>query len=131
MEIQHRLMEWLAAHGAVAGTAHVVREGMLHLVAHSGLPPEVIRLSESIPYGKGMAGLAWEREECVQTCNIARDRSGDVAPGARQVGESAGIAIPIGTPCVGVVGAAFPFAGELDEDLIERLTRSAGEVLGG
>ena len=44
---------------------------------------------------KGMAGLAWERNRSVATCNIKTDDSGDVRPGARQTGLNGAIVVPI------------------------------------
>jgi len=41
---------------------------------------------ERVPIGKGMAGLAAERNEPVSTCNIQSDNSGNVNAGAKQTG---------------------------------------------
>jgi hypothetical protein len=57
-----------------------------------------------------MAGLAWERDEVVATCNLKEDKSGDVRPGAKAVDAQAALAIPVRTPAGdlrAVVGIAF------------------------
>jgi hypothetical protein len=57
-----------------------------------------------------MAGLAWQRERPVQTCNLKTDDTGDVRPGAKAVNAQAALAIPVRdkTRAVrAVVGIAF------------------------
>ena len=46
------------------------------------IPPQAREAVEWVPSGKGMAGLALERGEPVQTCNLQEDRSGAVKPGS-------------------------------------------------
>ena len=48
-----------------------------------------------IPVGKGMAGLAVERREPVNSCNIQSDATGDVRPGARATALAGAIVVPI------------------------------------
>lgn len=91
---------WLEAfvrdHGGVAGTVHVLSEtGELHLAAALNIPEKVQDVVRRIPKGKGMAGLAWERNEPVSTCNIQSDSSGHVQPGARAIDAQAGVALPV------------------------------------
>jgi L-methionine (R)-S-oxide reductase len=90
------LESFVRDHGGVAGTVHrVAEEGVLALCASVGIPPPVIALVERVPRGKGMAGLAYERNEPVSTCNIQTDDTGQVRPGAKMVGAQAGIALPV------------------------------------
>jgi len=42
-----------------------------------------------------MAGLAWERDQPVTTCNLKEDNSRDISPGAKAVNVGAGIALPV------------------------------------
>src|SRR5690349_7526822 len=109
-----KLKEWLsgflATHGGVAGTVHCLDDGVLKIAAAVNIPPPVVRATEIIPNGKGMAGLAWERDECVATCNLKTDASGDVRPGAKAVDAQAALAIPVRDAAGGVravVGIAF------------------------
>lgn len=90
------LETFLREHGGVAGTIHRRREGgELELSASFNIPPPVQQIVARIPRGKGMAGLAWERNEPVSTCNIQTDTTGQVRPGAKMVGAQAGVALPV------------------------------------
>jgi GAF domain-containing protein len=90
------LAETLAHFHAESGTIHRLRDGLLHLAAHSpGMPPPVVELIRVIPIGKGMAGLAFERREAVTACNLQTDTSGDVRPGARATGLKGSIVVPM------------------------------------
>ncbi|MBI3471413.1 MAG: GAF domain-containing protein, partial [Candidatus Solibacter usitatus] len=73
---------------ADSGTVHLLEsDGLLHLAAAAGGIPEVVlKAVETVPVGKGMAGLAVERAQPVTACNIQTDSSGDVRPGARATG---------------------------------------------
>lgn len=108
------LQDWLAAfitgNGGVAGTVHVLGAADLELRAAVNIPPKVQKIVAAIPKGKGMAGLAWERDDAVHTCNLKDDTSGDVRPGAKAVDANAAVAIPIHDPSGairGVVGIAY------------------------
>ena len=116
--------DWLRAfvqrNGGVAGTVHLREPEQLALAAALNIPPKVLDIVARIPKGKGMAGLAWERDEPVHTCNLKTDATGDVRPGARAVDANAAVAIPIhdaGGALRGVVGIAFQ--GERDITLAE------------
>lgn len=91
------LADVVAAFGADSGTLHVLgREGMLKLMAAvPEMPAEVMEKIQTIPVGKGMAGLAVERGEPVDACNLQTDDSGDVRPGARLTGLQGAIVVPI------------------------------------
>ena len=95
---------------AETGTLHLLGDdGLLHLKAHSGqLPPPVLAIIQKIPVGKGMAGLAVERAQPVDACNIQTDTSGDVRPGAKATGMEGAIVVPVfdGSRVVGALGIA-------------------------
>jgi len=105
------LERFLGEHGGVAGTVHRVGAGdTLELSAAVGIPPPVVAIVERVPRGKGMAGLAYERNEPVSTCNIQTDDTGQVRPGAKMVGAQAGVALPVkdaGGSVRAVVGIAY------------------------
>jgi L-methionine (R)-S-oxide reductase len=63
---------------------------------------------QQIPVGKGMAGLAVERAQPVDACNIQTDGSGDVRPGARATSMEGAIVVPVldGARVVGALGIA-------------------------
>lgn len=137
-DLDRWLREFVAQHGAVAGTVHARVRGevdQLELRAALNIPPKVIELTGQIPIGKGMAGLAWERDRPVSTCNLKTDASGDVRPGARAVDASAAVALPIhvedgavppdGDRVRGVVGIAFAGEREMDDVELAALAREA------
>ena len=129
-ELQRWLEQYIAQHGGVAGTVHLMGAvgEALELAAAVNIPPRVVEATRSIPRGKGMAGLAWERDRPVSTCNLQTDQSGDVRPGARAVDASAAVAIPIhgaGGALRGVVGIAFLGERDMDQAELDRLSAEA------
>jgi putative methionine-R-sulfoxide reductase with GAF domain len=80
---------------ADTGTIHRLDGDVLVLEAEIGLPPPVVAIVGRVPIGKGMAGLAAERNAPVSSCNIQVDTTGDVRPGARQTGVNGAIVVPI------------------------------------
>jgi L-methionine (R)-S-oxide reductase len=95
---------------ADSGTIHLLGgDGVLHLTAASaGIPQVVLDTVRDVPVGKGMAGLAVERKQPVNACNIQTDTSGDVRPGARATGLQGSIVVPIfrGDTAIGALGVA-------------------------
>jgi L-methionine (R)-S-oxide reductase len=89
------LEAFVAEHGGIAGTVHVAREGDLHLTARHNIPEQVAAVVAHVPRGKGMAGMAQVSRAPVQTCNLQRDETGSVRPGARAVAAQAAIALPV------------------------------------
>lgn len=102
------------------GTIHVLdaSDGMLHLAAQRGLPPPVLDKVGVIPIGKGMAGIAAERREPVQVCNLQSDASGVVRPGAKLTQMEGSLAAPMldGGRLAGVFGIAKPVAYDFTAD---------------
>src|SRR6185503_20718852 len=122
------LREFIARHGGVAGTIHAVAGEALALAAAVNIPPKVIELTRSIPVGKGMAGLAWQRDEPVHTCNLKSDETGDVRPGAKAVDANAAVALPVhgaGGAVRGVVGIAWMGERTLSESELAALGAEA------
>jgi hypothetical protein len=125
------LEKFLARHGGIAGTIHVLAGEQLALEAAANIPEAVQALVRQVPRGKGMAGLAWERGQPVQTCNLQSDASGDVRPGARAVAAQAAVALPVRDAAGAlraVVGIAFAGEREIESAELERLSRSAAEL---
>lgn len=50
---------------------------------------------QSIPMGKGIAGVAAERKEPVEMCNLQTDASGVAKPGAKQTQVQGTLAVPV------------------------------------
>ena len=118
------LTQLMSAHGGVAGTVHRREGELLVISAAVNIPPPVVEVTRHIPFGKGMAGLAWQRQAPVQTCNLKDDGSGDVRPGAKAVDAAAAVALPLndGSGVVrAVVGVAFAEVGELPPERVQAL----------
>jgi L-methionine (R)-S-oxide reductase len=131
-DLQAWLEGFLADHQGVAGTVHVrPGAGDLELAAAHNIPPQVQEIVRHIPRGKGMAGLAWERDEAVSTCNIKDDRSGQVRPGAKAVNAGAGVALPVHDASGGVravVGIAYRDEKELTASELAELSAAAATL---
>jgi len=86
----------------------------------------VQEITASIPMGKGMAGLAWQHDKPIQTCNLKDDDSGAVRPGAKAVDAKAAVAMPVhdGAGKVrAVVGLAWMHDNELSSDELAAIDR--------
>jgi len=98
----------LARFDCQTGTVHLMREGALRLVAHVNIPPPLLPIIDTVPIGKGIAGLAAERREAVSLCNLQTDTSGQARPAAKQTGMEGSVAVPMlaGSELRGVLGIA-------------------------
>src|SRR5881394_3201627 len=96
-ELLKSLDEIMGHFSAVAGTIHLLVQGetVMTLAVHRGLPPQIIERVQRVPIGKGMAGLAAERREPVQVCNLQTDESGVAKPAAKETGVAGSIAVPM------------------------------------
>jgi hypothetical protein len=125
------LKSFLASHGGIAGTVHLLEGDILKLSSAVNIPPPVVKVTESIPKGKGMAGLAWERNEVVATCNLKTDNTGDVRPGAKAVDAQAALAIPVHATAGGlraVVGIAFMGERDFSEQELKAFEAAAASL---
>ncbi len=130
-----RLRSWFQAFlsdaGAVAGTVHLCRGDGLELAAAVNIPEKVQQAVAWVPSGKGMAGLALERGQPVQTCNLQQDASGDVRPGARAVSAQAAVAMPVRDErgvIFAVVGVAFREQREIPAEQLRFLSAAAARL---
>lgn len=106
-----RVLQLALAHfRADTGTIHELGpDGLLHLKSWAGgIPEQLLAVIETIPVGKGIAGLAVKRKEPVNLCNLQTDQSGQARPGARQTGVKGSICVPMmaGDRAVGALGIA-------------------------
>lgn len=128
------LVQVLAHFKADSGTIHLIgADGNLHLqTATAGIPPVVLDKVRIVPIGKGMAGLAAERRQPVNICNIQTDTSGDVRPGAKATGLEGAIAVPMfsGDEVAGVLGVGNHAERTFTDDEVASLL-AAGRVLAG
>ena len=126
------LCEILQQFDCTSGTIHRAEEGVLTLVAHEGIPEPVLAKIETVPVGKGMAGLAAERREPVQVCNLQTDDSGVAEPGARETMMEGSIATPVFGPddtLEGVIGIAKPEPYEFTPAERDRLLRAGTRIV--
>lgn len=125
------LRDVLEEFDCVSGTLHRAAGNELTLVAHEGIPTPVLAEIETVPIGKGMAGLAAERQEPVQVCNLQTDDSGVAEPGARETMMEGAIAAPIIGPddtLEGVIGIAKPEPYEFTPAERDQLLRSGTRI---
>ena len=131
-EVQTWLEDFVRAQGGAAGSVHLCQNGGLRLAASVNLPPKVQEIVAWVPSGKGMAGLALERGESVQTCNLQRDAgSGGIMPGAKAVNAQAAIALPVRDSAgiiVGIAGVAFADEREIATEEVSRLESAASSL---
>ena len=81
--------------GCAAGTIHVMIGDVLSLVAHHGIPDFVLGKIETVPLGKGIAGVAAQEARPVQLCNLQTDTSGVARLGAKQTKVDGSLAVPM------------------------------------
>jgi signal transduction protein with GAF and PtsI domain len=109
----------LASMDCAVGTIHGLdpQSGLLQLRAQRGLPPALLDRVRTIPIGKGMAGLAAERRQPVQVCNLQTDGSGCAKPAARETRMEGSIAVPmlVASELRGVLGVAKPVEHEFGD----------------
>jgi hypothetical protein len=116
---------------ASSGTIHIRENDGLRLAGAVNIPPPVQQIVQWVPNGKGMAGLAMQRREAVQTCNLQEDKSGDVKPGAKAVNARAAIAIPVlgsDGEVRGVVGIAFQHEREFTAGQVEDMAQTVSDM---
>ena len=125
------LRELLGRHGAVAGTVHIVRGDALEIAAAHNIPPKVQEVTSRIPLGKGMAGLAWQHDKAISTCNLKEDTTGAVKPGAKAVDGKAAVALPVHESSGmvrAVVGLAWADERDLPDELIAKIAGDAASL---
>ncbi len=134
----HAILDSVLGHfGCQVGTLHSLDagRGTLHLRAQRGLPDSLLPRVRVIPIGKGMAGLAAERRQPVQVCNLQADASGVAQVGAKDTRMEGSIALPIlvADQLRGVLGIAKPVAYEFTEAetaLLLEIASAIGKFVG-
>ena len=107
---QEVLSAILSSFDCTTGTIHFLEPhtSMLKLEAHQGIPEFLIPKLSEIPVGKGMAGIAAERRQPVEMCNLQTDASGIARPAAKETRVEGSIAVPmmLGGILYGTLGVA-------------------------
>ncbi|MEZ0484528.1 GAF domain-containing protein [Fibrella aquatica] len=126
------LTQTLATFDCTAGTLHRLdpTTGLLTLVAYAGMPAFLLPKISLIPIGKGMAGIAAERREAVQLCNLQTDESGVARPAARDTKVEGSIAVPLllDGELHGTLGIAKPVPYDFTDDEVAALMQ-LGEAI--
>ena len=122
--------------GCQTGTIHQAADGAktLTLVCQIGVPEFLMEKIASIPFGKGIAGVAAERKEPVELCNLQEDLGGVAKVDARKTGVSGSLAVPVFSHTSGTVigtlgiGKFAPYEFSAVEK--QRLMEFAAEIAG-
>ncbi|WP_220186630.1 GAF domain-containing protein [Nostoc sp. ATCC 53789] len=121
------LVEILTVFDCSTGTIHTLdRESqLLHLKAYQSIPEFLLPKMTVIPIGKGMAGIAAERKQPVQICNLQTDEQGVAKPSAKETKVKGSITVPfmLNGRLYGTLGIAksvsYKFTSKEEEILME------------
>lgn len=129
---QQCLADIIAAFDCTTGTIHILdeRTQLLKLQAQRGLPDFLIPKMEEIPIGKGMAGIAAERRQPVEMCNLQTDNSGVARPAAKETKVEGSIAVPmlLHGKLYGTLGIAKPVPYNFTEKEVNDLMEIGAEI---
>src|SRR5690606_31551890 len=120
LDFQQLLSDIIAAFDCSTGTIHTLNDQtqLLKLQAQQGIPEFLLPKMAEIPIGKGMAGIAAQRREPVEMCNLQTDDSGVARPAAKETKVEGSIAAPMlleGT-LYGTLGIAKPIPYDFTEE---------------
>jgi putative methionine-R-sulfoxide reductase with GAF domain len=129
---QQVLSEIIFSFGCTTGTIHFLdgNSSILKLQAHQGIPEFLLPKIAEIPIGKGMAGIAAERRQPVEICNLQTDVSGVARPAAKETKVEGSIAVPMILNGVlhGTFGIAKPVPYDFTKEEITRLLDIGAEM---
>jgi len=129
---QQLLENIISCFDCTTGTIHFLDKNtsILKLHAHQGIPTFLLPKISEIPIGKGMAGIAAERREPVEICNLQTDESGVARPAARETKVEGSIAVPMIMNGVlyGTFGIAKPVPYDFTKEEISELTAIGTEM---
>ena len=125
LDWQQVLSDILSAFDCTTGTIHFLDPDaqLLKLQAQQGIPAFLLPKMTEIPIGKGMAGIAAERREPVEMCNLQTDASGVARPAAKETKVEGSIAVPmlLDQQLYGAFGIAKPVPYDFTEQEIQDL----------
>ena len=129
---QKLLDDTLTAFGCSTGTLHFLNKttNLLELQAQTGIPAFLLPKMTIIPIGKGMAGIAAERKQAVEMCNLQTDESGVARPSAKDTKVEGSLAAPLmlDDELYGVIGIAKPVPYDFTPEEIDSLMKIGGEI---
>ena len=127
---------WLAgvleSFACQTGTLHKADGEWLDLVVQIGVPDFLLPKIARIPFGKGIAGVAAERREPVELCNLQQDLGGVARPDARETKVSGSLAVPVlspdGSVVLGTLGVGMQEPHDFTEEEKSRLSAIASDI---
>ena len=126
------LSDTITAFDCTTGTIHTLDQEtqLLMLRAQQGIPDFLLPRMSQIPIGKGMAGIAAERREAVEMCNLQTDESGVARPSAKETKVEGSLAAPmlLNGELYGVLGVAKSVPYDFTENEIRDLMKIGEEV---
>lgn len=126
------LQDIISSFDCTTGTLHFLdsETALLKLQCQIGIPPFLIPKLAEIPIGKGMAGIAAERRQPVEMCNLQTDSSGVARPAAKETKVEGSIAVPmmLDSTLFGTLGIAKPVPYDFTEDEVNDLLK-IGEAI--
>ena len=126
------LSEIISFYDCSTGTIHLLEKdtSLLKIKAYQGIPEFLLPKLSTIPIGKGMAGIAAERREAVEMCNLQTDTSGVARPAAKETKVEGSVAIPmlIKSKLYGVFGIAKPVSYDFTKEEIDSLLKLGEEI---
>lgn len=129
---QEVLSDIISTFGCTTGTLHFMDKstGLLKLQAQQGLPAFLLPKVSEIPIGKGMAGIAAERRQPVEMCNLQTDDSGVARPAAKETQVEGSIAVPLllEGELYGTLGIAKPIPYNFTEQEVADLMGIGAEI---
>ena len=129
---QEVLSDIISCFDCTTGTIHFLDKNtsILKLQAHQGIPAFLIPKIAEIPIGKGMAGIAAERLEPVEICNLQTDDSGVARPAAKETKVEGSIAVPmlLNGVLYGTFGIAKPVSYDFTKEEISELLELGAEI---
>ncbi|MCW1923972.1 GAF domain-containing protein [Luteolibacter arcticus] len=127
---------WLAgvleSFSCQTGTLHRADGEWLDLVVQIGVPDFLLPKIARIPFGKGIAGVAAERREPVELCNLQENLGGVARPDARETKVSGSLAVPVlsadGALVLGTLGIGMQVPHDFTEEEKSRLSGIAADI---
>lgn len=114
------------------GTLHFLEPNtsILKLKAQKGIPDFLLPKVSEIPIGKGMAGIAAERQKPVEMCNLQTDSSGVARPAAKETKVEGSLAAPmmLDGKLFGTLGVAKPVPYDFTKQELEDIMK-IGEAI--
>lgn len=117
---QQVLTDVIACFDCTTGTLHFLEKNttLLKLETQVGIPDFLISKLSEIPVGKGMAGIAAERREPVEMCNLQTNNTGVARPSAKETKVEGSIVVPLllNNTVYGTLGIAKPVPYDFTEE---------------